>query len=150
METMTLTSPAFADGEPIPQIHSRESGDLSPQLRWSGVPGGCRELVLTCEDVDAPGGPFVHWMLAGLPLERDGLAAGEERPSIARGRNDFGELGYGGPHPPRGDPPHRYVFTLYALRWPVTLTSGFSMDDLRAAVKDNVLTTAALVGTYSR
>ncbi|HEY8482434.1 MAG TPA: YbhB/YbcL family Raf kinase inhibitor-like protein [Spirillospora sp.] len=147
---MTLSSPAFADGAAIPAIHARESGNVSPPLRWSGVPAACRELALTCVDHDAPGGSFVHWMAAGLPLEEDGIAADEERPSIARGRNDFGELGYTGPHPPPGDPPHRYVFTLYALLWPVTLTSGFTMDDLRAAVKDDVITTATLVGTYSR
>lgn len=150
MEQMTLTSPAFTGDGPIPVAHSRESGDLSPELRWSGVPAACLDLVLTCEDPDAPGGTFVHWMLGGIPPERDGLGAGEDRPRIAKGRNDFGEIGYGGPQPPAGDPPHRYVFTLYALRRPSGLTSGFAVDDLRAALKDNVLATATLVGTYAR
>ncbi|MFG2085951.1 MULTISPECIES: YbhB/YbcL family Raf kinase inhibitor-like protein [unclassified Spirillospora] len=147
---MTLTSPAFTADGPIPVAHSRESGDVSPELRWSGVPAACLDLLLTCEDPDAPGGTFVHWMLGGIPPERDGLAAGEDRPRIAKGRNDFGDVGYGGPQPPAGDPPHRYVFTLYALRRPSGLTSGFSVDDLRAAMKDNVLATATLVGTYAR
>ncbi|XRQ02344.1 YbhB/YbcL family Raf kinase inhibitor-like protein [Actinomadura welshii] len=147
---MTLSSPAFTDDGPIPAAHSHESGDLSPELRWSGVPASCLELVLTCEDPDAPGGTFVHWMLGGIPTERTGLAAGEERPRIARGRNDYGDNGYGGPQPPAGDPPHRYIFTLYALRRPSGLTSGFSMDDLRTALKDNVLASATLVGTYAR
>ncbi|TDC75541.1 YbhB/YbcL family Raf kinase inhibitor-like protein, partial [Actinomadura sp. 7K507] len=130
---------------------SHQSGDASPEVRWSGVPAACLELVLTCEDPDAPGGTFVHWALAGIPPERDGLGAGEERPRIAKGRNGFGENGYGGPQPPAGDPPHRYVFTLYALRRPSGLTSGFSADDLRAALKDNtVLATSTLIGTYAR
>lgn len=150
MEQMTLSSPAFPNDGRIPAAHSREAGNLSPELRWSGVPAACLELLLTCEDPDAPGGTFIHWMLGGIPPERDGLAAGEERPRIARGRNDFGELGYSGPQPPAGDPPHRYIFTLYALRRPTTLTSGFSVDDLRAAMKDNVLATATLVGLHSR
>ncbi|WP_243717225.1 YbhB/YbcL family Raf kinase inhibitor-like protein [Actinomadura sp. KC345] len=147
---MTLSSPAFAHDAPIPPAHSHESGDLSPELRWSGVPASSLELALTCEDPDAPGGTFVHWMLGGIPAGREGLAAGEQRPRIARGRNDFGDNGYGGPQPPAGDPPHRYVFTLYALRRPSGLTSGFSVDDLRPALKDNVLATATLVGTYAR
>ncbi|MFI0481558.1 YbhB/YbcL family Raf kinase inhibitor-like protein [Actinomadura sp. 9N215] len=151
MEEISLRSPAFADHGPIPSTYSHEAGDLSPGLRWSGVPAACLELVLTCEDPDAPGGTFVHWMLAGIPPGRDGLAAGEERPRIARGRNDFGDNGYGGPHPPPGDPPHRYVFTLYALRRPSGLTSGFSVDDLRARLRDDdVLASASVVGTYAR
>lgn len=147
---MTLRSPAFADHGPIPAAHSHEAGDLSPGLRWSGVPAACLELVLTCEDPDAPGGAFVHWLLGGIPPERDGLAAGEDRPRIAQGRNGYGDNGYGGPQPPPGDPPHRYVFTLYALRRPSGLTSGFAVGDLRTALKDNVLASATLVGTYAR
>ncbi|MFS2293999.1 MAG: YbhB/YbcL family Raf kinase inhibitor-like protein [Actinomadura sp.] len=147
---MTLSSPVFAAEEFIPVTHAHASGDLSPQLRWSGVPSACRELALTCVDPDAPGGAFVHWMLAGIEPERDVLAAGEEHPWIARGRNDFGRNGYAGPHPPPGDPPHHYVFTLHALREPSGLTSGFSADDMRDALRDNVIETATLVGLYAR
>ncbi|NVI90678.1 YbhB/YbcL family Raf kinase inhibitor-like protein [Actinomadura sp. BRA 177] len=152
MDEITLSSPEFADGGPIPAAHSHEAGDLSPALRWSGVPPETVELMLTCEDPDAPGGTFVHWMLAGIPRDRDGLAEGEagERPRIARGRNGFGDLGYGGPQPPAGDDPHRYVFTLYALRPQSGLTSGFSPEDMRAAVRGKVITSGSLTGTYAR
>ncbi|WP_433231713.1 YbhB/YbcL family Raf kinase inhibitor-like protein [Actinomadura formosensis] len=150
MEQMTLGSPEFADDGPIPAAHSRRAGDASPALRWSGVPAAAVELALTCEDPDAPGGTFVHWMLAGIPRDLDGLATRVEDPRIARGRNDFGDLGYGGPHPPPGDAPHRYVFTLYALRPPSGLTSGFTSADMRAALKGKVLATATLTGTYAR
>jgi len=47
-----------------------------------------------------------------------------------KGMTDFGTKGYGGPCPPAGDPPHRYVFTLYALKVarldvPATVTAAF-------------------------
>ncbi len=31
-------------------------------------------------------------------------------------RTDFGVPGWGGPCPPAGDKPHRYIFTVYALK----------------------------------
>lgn len=31
-------------------------------------------------------------------------------------RTDFGAPGYGGPCPPQGDHPHRYLFTVFAVK----------------------------------
>ncbi|MEV5830004.1 YbhB/YbcL family Raf kinase inhibitor-like protein [Spirillospora sp. NPDC052242] len=150
MDEIKLSSPEFADGGPIPAVHSHEAGDLSPSLDWTGVPTSAVELVLTCDDPDAPGGTFTHWTLAGMQPERDGLSAGEDAPRIAKGRNGFGDNGYGGPHPPPGGAPHRYVFTLHALDQPSGLTSGFSPDDLRDALRGKVVATGTLTGTYAR
>src|SRR6202011_4431692 len=36
--------------------------DVSPGLRWSDVPDGAASPALTCEDPDAPGGTFTHWV----------------------------------------------------------------------------------------
>lgn len=43
---LTLTTKAFAEGDLIPRVHAHEpEGDhVSPQLSWSDVPAGTKEL----------------------------------------------------------------------------------------------------------
>ncbi|MFL6051765.1 MAG: YbhB/YbcL family Raf kinase inhibitor-like protein [Actinoallomurus sp.] len=150
MHEITLRSPAFDDHAEIPKDYSHEAGDVSPPLHWSGVPDEAVELVLRCEDPDAPVGTFIHWLLAAIPPETEGMAAGDPPTDAVPGMNDYGRLGYGGPHPPPGDRPHRYVFQLMALSEPSGLTSGFSAGDLDEAVEDKVMGTGTLVGRYGR
>ncbi|GIW05043.1 MAG: hypothetical protein KatS3mg059_1663 [Thermomicrobiales bacterium] len=122
-----VMSGAFADGQQIPVKYTCDAQDISPPLRWSGVPAEAQELVLVVDDPDAPSGIFTHWLVYGLPPRTTGLPEGvppgETVPGGGRqGRNDFGRLGYGGPCPPSGS--HRYVFTVYALDAPLNLPPG--------------------------
>lgn len=153
---MTLTSPDFGEGEPIPRRHAyRGEGDnVPPTLAWTGVPAGARELALVVDDPDAPSAePWVHDVLYAIPVDASPLgaearaAAGEGR--LLRGRNGWDELGWGGPMPPPGRV-HHYVFTLYALDAPLGLGEGRTVVELRAAMEGHVLGTARLVGTYQR
>lgn len=105
-----LSSPAFAQGEPLPARYTCDGRNVSPPLRWTAPPRGAVSLALMVTDPDAPGGAFVHWRLTGIPPATRALPAG----SRAGGRNSFGKTGYGGPCPPRGQA-HRYVFELRAL-----------------------------------
>jgi hypothetical protein len=76
--TLTLRSPAFEPGAPIPARFDHERGDLSPALTWDGVPEGTAGLVLLVDDPDAPvQGSFVHWVLCNLDPARRGVAEGE-------------------------------------------------------------------------
>ena len=65
---LTLRSPAFESGAPIPARFDHQRGDLSPALIWDGVPEGTAGLVLLVDDPDAPvEGSFVHWVtLSGI------------------------------------------------------------------------------------
>ena len=111
--TLAVTSPAFADGAPLPPRHSLRGGDLSPPLAWDPPPPGTRSLAVTCFDPDAPGGGFWHWAVAGLPPGTSALPEGAGAPDgsglpagAVQARNDFGRVGYGGAAPPRGHGPH--------------------------------------------
>jgi Raf kinase inhibitor-like YbhB/YbcL family protein len=143
----TLSSSAFAADGPIPAEFTCKGADVSPALAWSGVPDGTKALVLFVDDPD--GRDWVHWSVLDLEPTAAGLPRGVS-PSAAtpqQGRNDFGNVGYGGPCPPSGT--HHYQFTLTALAAPLGLAGhpdGAAVRSaLRAATK---LATVTLVGTF--
>jgi Raf kinase inhibitor-like YbhB/YbcL family protein len=150
---ITITSSAFKEGAPIPKKYTCDTEDISPDLKWSGVPQGAKSLALICDDPDAPVGTWVHWVLFNLPPEVSELAAGV--PSDAtltngarHGKNDFRKLGYGGPCPPGGT--HRYFFKLYALDTMLALESGSTKAQLLSAMQNHILAEGQLMGTYKR
>ncbi len=152
--SFTLTSPAFREEDTIPRPHTGDGDDMSPSLRWTDPPAGTRSFALICDDPDAPRGTWVHWVLYNLPADAreltEGIPSEAEPPSGARqGKNDFGNIGYGGPAPPRGKP-HRYYFKLYALDSMLDLPSGATKAQLLAATKGHVLAEAQLMGRYGR
>jgi hypothetical protein len=152
---MKLTSPAFEDGDPIPREHSRDGGDASPALSWTGVPAAVKSLALLCDDPDAPRGTWVHWVLYDLPPSLTGLPEGvakvERLPGGGtHGKTDYGEIGWGGPAPPRGHGTHHYSFRLYALDCELKLAGHATKAQLEAAMKGRVLAEAKLTGTYRR
>ena len=98
--------------------------NISPELEWTGVPAAAKSLALIVHDPDAPTGVggFTHWIVYNIPakaskLEKGaGSSDGKGLPSAAvQHATSFGAPRWGGPCPPAGDKPHRYVFTLYAL-----------------------------------
>ena len=148
--SLTLTSLSFEAGGPIPAQHTADGKNLSPQLTWSDVPDGTRQLALTCVDPDAPTTkPWVHWILYKIPATLKALAEGGRGVGTA-GLNDFGDSRYGGPSPPKGSGVHHYHFKLYALSTPVALEKDATKEQLLASMEGHVLEQAELVGTYER
>ena len=95
--------------------------NVSPQLAWTGAPAGAKSFVLTVYDPDAPtGSGFWHWVVMNIPAAVTSLPTGASTAKMPAGavemRTDFGTTGYGGPCPPAGDKPHRYIFTVYAIK----------------------------------
>jgi hypothetical protein len=153
---LRISSPAFADGGPIPRAHTCDGADLSPPLVWSGLPEATKELALIVEDPDAPRGVFIHWVLYQLPPSVSTLPAGLPRdaaitqPVRARqGLNDFQQAGYRGPCPPKG-PAHRYVFKLLALDAELDVPAGASKAVLLKAAEGHILDRATTTGKYGR
>jgi Raf kinase inhibitor-like YbhB/YbcL family protein len=145
---LKLASTAFRDGGEIPRRYSCDGPGESPPLTWSGVPRDTRELALLVEDPDAE--RFVHWTVLRIPpgtreIEEDSLPD-----DAIETDNSFGERGWGGPCPPDGDPPHRYVFAVYALRAPLDLDESASPDEVRAALARQALARGLLTGRFGR
>ena len=149
-----LESSAFASSGTIPEKYTCDGPDLSPAMRWTGVPEGTMTLALVCDDPDAPAGTWVHWVLYDLPAKvaelPEGIPATETiEQGASQGTNDFGRIGYGGPCPPPGKP-HRYFFRLYALDQKVNLPPRAKKADLLKAMEGHVLDRAELMGEYGR
>jgi Raf kinase inhibitor-like YbhB/YbcL family protein len=155
--TLSITSPAFGPFGAIPRKYTCDGDDVSPPLRWAGVPGTARSLALIVEDPDAPdpAAPkqvFVHWVLYNLPASADGLPEGVRARDLPKGtregRNDWNRTGYGGPCPPIGR--HRYFFRLFALDAALKDLGSPTKAELEAAMAEHALETAELIGTYQR
>ncbi len=166
MSGMTLTSADFSDGDYLGNDHILSEaygfgcagGNVSPQLSWSGAPDGTKSFALTCFDPDAPtGSGFWHWVVVNIPPDIASLEVGAGSPggNLPAGalqiRTDFGAPGYGGPCPPQGDHPHRYIFTVFAVSMeelPVTADTAAAVVGFN--LNFNTLAKASLMGLYKR
>lgn len=152
-KNMKIESAAFANNSTIPSQYTCDGSNISPPLSWGEPPAGTKSLVLICDDPDAPGGTFVHWVLYDLPPTTRQLPEGippraQLQGGGIQGKNDFGRIGYGGPCPPDGT--HRYFFKLYALDKTLGIPPGATKAAVESAIAGRILTKAEIVGRYSR
>jgi len=155
--SLTLTSTAFANGDSIPGKFTCQGNNISPPLRWQGVPQGARSLALIVDDPDAPDPraprvTWVHWVVYNLPVNvfdlPEDMAAAKLPPGVTIGLNDWGNADYGGPCPPVGK--HRYFFKLYALNTELKSADHLTKSQLEAEMEGHILSQAELVGTYQQ
>lgn len=123
---MRVYSQDFNDGDKMPEKHvfngmGYQGENVSPHLAWEDAPQGTKSFVVTCYDPDAPtGSGWWHWVVANIPASTTSLpqGAGSGVVSLPAGaiqtRTDFGQAGYGGAAPPKGES-HRYIFSVHAL-----------------------------------
>jgi Raf kinase inhibitor-like YbhB/YbcL family protein len=150
--SFTLTSSAFADRGTIPTKFTCDGTNVSPALAWQAWPAGTQSFVLIVDDPDAPRATFTHWLLYDIGVGLASLAEGQQPGWTGHsGVNDFGKKGYGGPCPPRGHGPHRYVFQLSAMDVDtIGLIDGASRSHVDTRMRGHVLATAKLMGKYER
>jgi Raf kinase inhibitor-like YbhB/YbcL family protein len=159
----TLSSPTIKPGSTLTQAQVYNgfgcSGqNISPELRWSGAPAGTKSFAVTLYDPDAPtGSGWWHWVVINLPADSTGLvegagsSAGKLPAGAVQGRTDFGSAGFGGACPPEGAKPHRYIFTVFALKTErIDVPADATAALIGFMINANKLASASFTAKYGR
>jgi Raf kinase inhibitor-like YbhB/YbcL family protein len=141
---LTITSPAFANGAPIPVQYTCKGANIAPSLTWS-APSGAALIV---DDPDAPGGPYIHWIVTGIAPGPGSTGDGQTPAGGSAVPNSAGQAGYTGPCPPAGTGVHHYRFTLYQLPAGYQLPGGQADGQAAQTIAGAATGQAQLTGTY--
>lgn len=156
---LKVSTPAFASNELIPAIHSAYDQNASIPLEWSGAPEGTKSFALFMDDPDAdhPKLPVSHWVAWNVPAQATSLREGMENSlrqtdpkGLSQGKNYAGKIGYAGPRPPAGDPPHNYHLQVFALDTVLSLPIGSDRAAVLQALNGHVLAAGEVVGKFQR
>ena len=152
--SMQIVSPAFAQGQSIPIKYTGEGDDISPPLQWSHSPRATKSFLIICDDPDAPGQPWIHWVIFNIPPTCQELSPFVPTMQILpdgshQGLNDFRRLGYAGPMPPPNQE-HRYFFKLHALDTVIKYSDLATADKIQNLIKGHVLADAKTFGVFQR
>jgi Raf kinase inhibitor-like YbhB/YbcL family protein len=155
---MEIISSAFKDQEKIPiQYVMPGAGgkNISVPISWKNIPSGTRSFALSMVDPHPVAQNWVHWLVINMPPNISSLEEGASRKKMPSGsvelKNSFGDIGYGGPQPPKGTGDHPYVFTLYALSVEkLDLGLNTSLPAFKKALEGKILDSAMLTGKYGR
>jgi Raf kinase inhibitor-like YbhB/YbcL family protein len=155
---MEISSSAFKDGEKIPvQFVMPGAGgkNISVPLSWKNPPSGTKSFALSMVDPHPVAQNWVHWLVINIPAQVTFLEEGASGKKMPQGsmelKNSFGDMGYGGPQPPKGTGDHPYVFTLHALNVEkLDLGANTSLSAFKKALEGKVLGSATLTGKYGR
>jgi Raf kinase inhibitor-like YbhB/YbcL family protein/uncharacterized protein (TIGR00297 family) len=153
MSKVIITSPAFAQGLPIPEKYTCSGENRSPELIWSDIPPATKSIALIMDDPDAPLGTFTHWVIYNLPPQSKGLQENTQEGKISgggiQGLNSARKNGYMGPCPPSGKP-HRYFFKIYATDLEPNLPENLTVDKLTSQLAGHTLAAGEWMGTFKR
>jgi Raf kinase inhibitor-like YbhB/YbcL family protein len=156
---MRISSKAFEDGKPIPAKYAHQGvnggKNISLPLVWSNTPQDVKSFALSIVDPHPVARDWVHWLVINIPQGESSISEGSSCKKMAPGvkelYNSYGELGYGGPQPPKGSGPHPYVITLYALNTDkLDLGANTSLDAFLKVLEGKTLATAEIKGIYER
>ncbi|MGK8521790.1 YbhB/YbcL family Raf kinase inhibitor-like protein [Nocardia asteroides] len=145
---ISVRSPAFDHGDPIPTVYTCNGRNEPPPLTWT-APAQAADLALIVDDPDAPSGLFTHWVVSNIPPTTTSIEQGQTPAGGVVSLNSANRAEYFGPCPPAGTGVHHYRFTVYALSHPVTVTPDTTPDAARSAIVDASLGDGQLIGTYT-
>jgi len=155
---MEVSSAAFKDKGKIPVQHIMPGAggqNVSIPLTWKNVPPGTKYFALSIVDIHPIAQSWVHWLVINIPLQVTSLEEGASRSRMPAGSkelvNSFGEIGYGGPQPPKGTGDHPYVVTVYALSVDrLDLRANALLPEFKKALEGKVTGSASITGFYGR
>ena len=147
-DSLTMSSTAFQDNGSIPDTFTCDGDDWNPELNWASAPSGTQSFVLIVDDVDAPGGEFIHWGVKNISSSATGVAQNAVPTGGWQFLNDFGATGWGGPCPPLADAAHSYEFTIYALN--VSSLSSVTISEAVTEMSSSILEQDTITGEYDR
>ncbi|HEX4340874.1 MAG TPA: YbhB/YbcL family Raf kinase inhibitor-like protein [Polyangiaceae bacterium] len=150
--TIDVSADDFLNGGALPGAHAGKNAK-PPGLSWAALPSETREVVIVCEDPDAPlPKPFAHWIVYGIPpTTRSYPPAGEAETTsgVAKtGKNSKRALDFAGATPPPGHGVHHYHFQVFALDAALPLGPGADRDAVVAAMKGHILASGEVIGTF--
>lgn len=145
---MEIKSPAFKEGERIPEKYTCEGLNVNPPLQFTGVPSNAKSLVLTVEDPDAPAKPWVHWLVFNIPPQCGGFEEAAVPEGAQEGLCNGNTFGYEGPCPPENE--HEYLFKLYALDTVLDIPAASNRRQVLAAMEKHVVAESVLTGRYRK
>lgn len=145
--TITVTSPSFTEGAPIPAEFTCRGGGKVPVVAWSGDVHGATALAVVVDDPDAPNGTYVHRVVLDLPPTTTELSA-DPPAGATQSKNSSGKPGWTPPCPPSGT--HHYRFTVYGLSAATRLPDGAPLNDALTAISKTTVAQGRLTGTVSR
>ena len=155
---MEISSSAFKDGEKIPiQYVMPGAGgkNISIPLTWKNVQQVTKSFALSMVDPHPVAQNWVHWLVINIPAQVSSIEEGASKKKMPTGsvelKNSFGDIGYGGPQPPKGTGDHPYVVTLYALNVErLDLGANTSLSAFKKAIEGKVISSASITGKYGR
>ncbi len=145
----SLTSPVFANKQPIPLLYTCKGENKRPPLAISKVPINAKSLAIVMRDPDAVNGEWTHWTIWNISPATTVINESDFLPGAIEGTTSFGKSGYGGPCPPAGTGVHHYNFDLYALDSLIDLPATSDKAQLEATIKPHIIEKTSLIGTVS-
>jgi Raf kinase inhibitor-like YbhB/YbcL family protein len=143
-----ISSPAFENNAFIPEKFTCVGKDVNPPLMIEKIPQGTKSIALIVDDVDAPRGIWVHWVLWNIPQGTKEIKENSVPEGAKQGLNDFRKRQYNGPCPPPGI--HRYYFKIYALDVVLNLEPDTTKTDLEKAMKGHIIGQSYIIGLFKR
>ncbi len=149
---LTVTTPAFKEGEQIPFENTQYRTNIFPGLTWTKGPKATKSYVLIMQDNSLllRGAPVLHWTLFNIPASVTKLDAGMaptgNPAGSAYGPNYTGVAKpYTGPRTPPG-PGDNYHFEIFAIDTTVPAEAGSDYAVLTKAMDGHVLASGEVVG----